>query len=74
MEKNGKLIAKVQQKTDIVKGSKGPAKSVTKTEVEIPSKGIHDILLENDKNLKLKQGRALEGRHSGVRIIYPTQF
>ena len=43
-------MAKIQQKVNTISDVNGKPKSVSKTEFEIPSKGIHNVIIKDDEN------------------------
>mgnify|MGYP006989443914 FL=1 len=43
-------MAKIQQKVNTISDVNGKPKSVSKTELEIPSKGIHNVIIKDDEN------------------------
>ncbi|EEB13831.1 conserved hypothetical protein [Pediculus humanus corporis] len=44
------VVAKIQQKVNTISDVNGKPKSVSKTELEIPSKGIHNVIIKDDEN------------------------
>lgn len=63
MNKNGKLVAKVSQKVDVNQEKTNKPKTVSETEVEIPSKGIHKTILKEGENVEvLGSPEVIEGQ------------
>ncbi|KAK6644389.1 hypothetical protein RUM43_000656 [Polyplax serrata] len=60
VDKNGKVVAKVQEEVGVVNNKGEPPQSMTKTEIEIPSKGIHDFFVKTGPRAKGSQGKTVD--------------
>lgn len=69
VDKNGKVVAKVQEEVGVVNNKGEPPQSMTKTEIEIPSKGIHDFFVKTGPRAKGSQGKTVD-RQNEVRNSY----
>lgn len=59
------MVVKVQQKVDLIKEKNGKPKSLSQTRVEIPSKGINEIIMNNGDTVNVNNVRS-KGTENGV--------